>query len=85
VLHNSEKKSYQKFEELRCVRHASAATATVGLHCVPTLLSGSLDSGFHMFRGVFEPMGSKKFEVRETHTQWMPQPRLPPFTQASVE
>lgn len=35
---------------------------TMGLHCMPTLLSGSLDSGFHMFRGLYEPMSAKKLK-----------------------
>jgi len=51
----SERKSYQKFEELRLRQQ-------MGLHTVPTLLSGSLDSGFSMFRGLYEPMSFKKFE-----------------------
>lgn len=51
----SEKKSYKKFEELRLMK-------SMGLHCVPTLLAGSLDSGIsYMFRGIYEPMSAKKY------------------------
>jgi hypothetical protein len=45
----------------------------VGLHCVPTLLSGSLDSGIRMFRGQFEPMALKKFENFSQYAKLYPE------------
>lgn len=49
----SEKKSYRTFQELRDVH---------GLHAVPTLLPGSLESGFSMFVDDYVPMAKKKFK-----------------------
>lgn len=59
-----ERQSYEKFEQLRMELDSSMRNmkSSMGLHCVPTLLSGSLDSGLHSFRGVFEPMSAKKLQ-----------------------
>ena len=48
--------SYLHFEQLRMQKG-------IGLHCVPTLLAGSLDSGWRMvFRGDFQALAVTKFD-----------------------
>jgi hypothetical protein len=51
----SEAKSYEIFEALHVAKSAHR------LHCLPTLLSGSLDSGLKSFRKNFDPMAAMKF------------------------
>ena len=52
----AESKSYLHFEQLR-------VQAGIGLHCVPTLLAGSLDSGWRMvFRGDFAALARTKYD-----------------------
>ena len=50
----AESRSYLQFEQLRVQKG-------IGLHCVPTLLAGSLDSGWRMlFRGDFAALAATK-------------------------
>ena len=52
----AESKSYLHFEQLRLQKG-------IGLHCVPTLLAGSLDSGWRMvFRGDYYALAVTKYE-----------------------
>ena len=52
----AESHSYLHFEQLRMQKG-------IGLHCVPTLLAGSLDSGWRMvFRGDFHALAATKYD-----------------------
>ena len=63
----AESASYLHFEQLRLQQG-------IGLHCVPTLLAGSLDSGWRMvFRGDFAALAHTKFLNFEHFTALYPE------------
>lgn len=62
----AEVKSYELFESLRH-KHGPK------MHAVPTLLAGSLDSGFKLIQGDYLPVAKKKFENFEQYAQLYPE------------